>query len=631
MRITDSGVGAGPVALPYGRGRLSTLLTPARVRDELGELDVPFPAASDPDRWKALPEVTQHRLLESAAAARKAAWPELPATAYADFGRTGNRRRFEAASFARRAQLSALALGSCLDTSYVDSALDALWAICEESSWALPAHASGAPVGDTLHPVVDLFAAETGAQLAWATYVLAETLDELSPMILDRVRWEIDRRLITPFEQQDWPWMGVTTDHITNGNPWVCHNLLACILLLERDRPRRARLVSRLIAALDVYVHSMEADGSCTEGQSYWTVGPARLFDALWLLRLASGGSLDGVCLPEVTASIRYPVAMHVHGRQMVQHADGTPQWLVEPAILHRYGRATDNRPARQLAVCLRDLPTPADHQTSPPLWNALAELWEPGYLDAPVAQAPALETSWFDRSEVLVARSDPVSDRGLLLAAKGGHNDEDHNHNDVGSFSIAVNGLMVVVDPGVESYTAQTFGPRRYDLWTMRSDWHQLPMINGHVQRAGREHAATVVTTVGTDPGARIVGMTSELADTWPDQAGIESWRRSVTLNRDTDTVTVCDRWSIPALQTLELPLTLAYEPLIRGDEMIVAGLVIDITGFDATVECRDIDVEDRLHPIWGDHLWRVRLRPFELHAEGSWQITATRRQPNS
>lgn len=78
----------------------------------------------------------------------------------------------------------------------------------------------------------------------------------------------------------------------------------------------------------------------------------------------------------------------------------------------------------------------------------------------------------------------------------------------------------MVVVE-AVESYTAQTFGPQRDDLWSVRSDWHQLPVINGHVQEAGRDHGATAVTVIGAHSGARSVGLAAELAAAWPSRRG--------------------------------------------------------------------------------------------------------------
>ena len=91
-----------------------------------------------------------------------------------------------------------------------------------------------------------------------------------------------------------------------------------------------------------------------------------------------------------------------------------------------------------------------------------------------------------------------PASAAGLTLAVKGGHNGEHHNHNDVGSFVVASDGVPVIVDAGRPTYTAQTFGPDRYAIWTMQSGWHNVPVIGGREQLPGAAHAARDV--VGRD-----------------------------------------------------------------------------------------------------------------------------------
>ena len=37
-------------------------------------------------------------------------------------------------------------------------------------------------------------------------------------------------------------------------------------------------------------------------------------------------------------------------------------------------------------------------------------------------------------------------------------------------------------------TYTKQTFGKDRYTIWTMQSNYHNLPMINGVPQKFGQE-----------------------------------------------------------------------------------------------------------------------------------------------
>ena len=69
---------------------------------------------------------------------------------------------------------------------------------------------------------------------------------------------------------------------------------------------------------------------------------------------------------------------------------------------------------------------------------------------------------SWFEHAGVLVGRPAPGSACRVGVALKGGHNAEEHNHNDLGSFVVVLDATPVLLDPGNEHYTARTFGPRR-------------------------------------------------------------------------------------------------------------------------------------------------------------------------
>ena len=80
-----------------------------------------------------------------------------------------------------------------------------------------------------------------------------------------------------------------------------------------------------------------------------------------------------------------------------------------------------------------------------------------------------------------------------MYVVIKGGHNDESHNHNDVGSFMIYVDGKPVIVDAGNMVYTRKTFSAERYSLWNTRSMYHNVPLIGEDgEQRDGKEYRAT-------------------------------------------------------------------------------------------------------------------------------------------
>jgi hypothetical protein len=146
----------------------------------------------------------------------------------------------------------------------------------------------------------------------------------------------------------------------------------------------------------------------------------------------------------------------------------------------------------------------------------------------------------WLPSVQVLLARGRTGSAEGLTLAIKGGHNNEHHNHNDVGSFIVALGGVPVIVDAGRPTYTAQTFSPQRYDIWSMQSAWHNTPLVRGTQQAHGRQFAARDVTVEIDDRGCLLE---LQLADAYP-RSDLTSWRRSARLDRGTGHVTVTDSW---------------------------------------------------------------------------------------
>ncbi|MEM9424880.1 MAG: heparinase, partial [Spirochaetota bacterium] len=173
-------------------------------------------------------------------------WPHLTASNYLNFKRNGNRTHYEQPYFKRRKILWSLAIGECVENkgSYLDHIANAIWSICEESSWCVAAHNaaygndSGLPIIEK--PVIDLFAAETSAILSYVYFMLKSRLDEVSPVISQRIENEIVKRIIEPFlSRDDFWWMGINGRKVNNWNPWILSNIIPSILLIEEDHSLR--------------------------------------------------------------------------------------------------------------------------------------------------------------------------------------------------------------------------------------------------------------------------------------------------------------------------------------------------------------------------------------------------------
>ncbi len=211
-----------------------------------------------------------------------------------------------------------------------------------------------------------------------------------------------------------------------------------------------------------------------------------------------------------------------------------------------------------------------------------LAAITDDEWAAAPPAPFPAPLQSWLPATGVLTAREREGDTAGLFLAAKAGHNDESHNHNDVGSFIVAYNGRPLLIDPGAGLYTRQTFGPDRYQIWTMQSSWHNTPAPAGHAQAAGRAHRAT---DVSASLSAAAAELALDLAAAYPAAAGVRSWRRTLRLDRGGPLIAIHDSWELSeASQRTVCYLITPEEPQVAGATiMLPSGLVIDI---DATVD---------------------------------------------
>jgi hypothetical protein len=261
---------------PPKRRLLESHLTAAQMAKSLLPRDSwkPWPVAADRERWQSLPPQLTSRLIVDGEQALQTSWPALPATVFLEYVRTGNRSNYERLLRGRRSRLEALLWAECAEGRgrFLDEIANGVWLQCEETFWGYPAHLSlqkgGPGLPNAAEPVIDLFAAEAGALLAWLDYVLGERLDKVHPRVRERLRLEIDRRILTPYETRtDFWWMGFEANRpMNNWNPWINSNCLACALLTERVEARRAALAHKVVRSLDRFLDSYHDDGGCDEG-----------------------------------------------------------------------------------------------------------------------------------------------------------------------------------------------------------------------------------------------------------------------------------------------------------------------------------------------------------------------------
>ncbi|GAA2878528.1 heparinase [Actinoplanes cyaneus] len=607
---------------------------------------LPVPPATDRAAW-AVPPVDELR--SRAAADLGTPWPVPLASGYARYFRDGDRDAYEQVVRARheRVTRAAVLAAVTLGERWLDEVADGVTLWCEQSSWCWPAHDDtyerhGSVVPTVTDPYLDLGAGEVAAELAWIDHLLGAQLDERTPGLRQRIRHEVERRVLGPFERRrDWHWLGLD-GRVHNWNPWIHGNVLVAALQLVDEGERRESLIRLVIDGLDRYVAALPADGAIDEGYAYWWNGAGRLLEALDVLAYASGGVLNAEPIRVLRETVAFPHRMHLGGPWYVNFADcpARPRGEQPWHALHREARRAGDEATMAYAAAHRTPGTPVARE-SDGLGRLLRALTDPGWITATGAGSESwlpLDV-WLPSTQVLVARMAAGSPAGLTLAVKGGHNGENHNHNDVGGFVVALGGVPVLVDPGRPTYTAQTFGPRRYELWPMRSTWHNVPWIRGREQAPGPEHGAAGVVT---SSGRTYAQMSLDLANAYPaagSRASVEirRWRRTARLDRARAEVTVRDQWELAPAGHSPTRLHL----IVAGAVRLAAGHAV-ITALDGagvlrlswsppmpcTTTIQELD-DPLLSDVWGDQLTRLEIDVSGLGSIGTLDLTVKEQQP--
>ena len=623
-------------ALAAGQGPRN-LLTGALSEQTLGAALLPaaqwhpYPTIRDRADWEAVPQEIRAAFIQAARQHVGTTWERIPATVTLQFIRNGNRSNYDAINTRQRERLATLVLAEVFENGgrFLDDIANGIWAISEQTFWGSTAHLgmqrAGNGLPDVTEPVVDLFAAETAALLAWTDYLLGDRLDAVSPLVRKRIRAEVDRRIFTPaLARDDFWWMGFgERKNLNNWTPWIDSNWLAAVLLLEADPRRRAAAVYKIMRSLDNFINIYPDDGASDEGPGYWDRAAASLFDNLELLRGATSGRVDIYGSPLVRSMGQYIYRVYIKDQYFIPMGDASAKITPDAELVYQYGKRIGDPVMQGFGALLAQRRGPYHPGSSSP-GRILPALLIAKEIATATAAEPLPGSVWLPDLQLMAARSTPNSGAGLYVAAWGGHNGQSHNHNDVGNFIVYGDGKPVLIDVGVETYSAKTFSAQRYEIWTMQSAYHNLPTINGVMQGAGREFQAKDVSFNET---ANRVTFSADIAAAYPAEAGVRRWQRRVTLDRKTPAVELEDsyeltQWKEPARLSLMTPLRVDTS---RPGEVRLGGryvLTYDAGKVNAAVE--EIRVSDeRLRSVWGDGLERLVLTPRGTALRGAYRVT--------
>lgn len=601
----------------------------------------PYATIADRNAWGDLDAIWKEETIALGEQYLHFTYPYISATDFLDFSRTGNRVRFEDKSFVKRQALSALVLAECVEDKgrFLDDIINGIFSICEESAWQLPAHNTyirdtpQLPLPDATNPVMDLFCCETGAVLATAAYLLAPRLDAISPFITKRIQAEITHRIITPYLNCHFWWMGNGQEPMNNWTIWCTQNVLLSVLLTCRDRDIRSKVLSKACRSTDYFLAEYGDDGCCDEGAQYYRHAGLCLFHVMEILNQVTKGAFAPLYQQEKIRNIAsYILHVHIEDKYYVNFADCSPvagragsrEYLFASAIHNENMQLFAARDF--LAGGKQTLLLASENNLYYRLLNGFTVKDIRAFAAAHQEEVISHPDIFYPSVGLFITR-----DEQYYLAVKAGDNADSHNHNDTGSFTVYKNGLPLLIDVGVESYTKKTFSPQRYEIWTMQSYYHNLPALNGMMQKDGEVYKATDVR-YSLDTKERSIEM--DIAQAYPSECGIDFYKRSVRLLPG-EGIHMEDTFGYRDCATCEAPSPLAgsqaastrlsfmtYEkPVLQEDSSESTTLAIGLLGTmyingGQVAAIEEIPITDpRLMTAWEHNIYRILVDTTASH----------------
>lgn len=558
--------------------------------------------------------------------------PEITATDYMRLVRCGNRSQYEEKYFERRHKLNSLVAALYYDInvnnhSYdeiIDAVINLIWAICEESSWCLPAHntyirdSAQIILPDTNKPVLDLFACETGATLSMVYYTLKDKLDIISPLICERILYEVNKRITEPYINSHFWWMGNNDEIMCNWTVWCTQNVLLCSFMLPNNN--RRSIFEKACYSIDCFLKDYGDDGCCDEGPQYYRHAGLCLFGCLDILNQITDNAFITLYSNDKIRNIaEYIVNIHACGKYYINYADSSP--LAGSLTVREYLFAINCKLPTMISLAVNDYKESVkdktlfnDESVKLNLYYRIQTIYHSEeILNALDIKAENEKDIYYESVGIGIMRSPDYT-----ISIKAGNNGDSHNHNDTGSIIIYKRTDPIMVDVGPLTYSQKTFSDKRYEIWTMQSGYHNLPTIDGYDQINGKQYGAgQVIVSLSKDtPSERFISMNIEKA--YPNIKTLDkhsiTYNRKISINSAGDTVTLTDSLSVTPDKISNgviLNFITMHKPEVDETKQLIniGSAGVSYTGAEFT-EVEPLDTSDaRLRKSWPHNLYRIRL----------------------
>lgn len=584
---------------------------------------VTYPDYTDRVGWDKLFGATKSEYIKRGEQQLNYEWKVVKAMDYIEFERSGSRQVMETPFGDNNLAMIDLLMAELAEGKgrFIPQLINGVFHTCEMTSWALSAHLITQKIHRSLpdhrEQLIDLTSGDLSSMLSWVYYLLHNEFDKVNPSIAVRLRYELEKRTIEPYmNDANYYWWqafrATPTTMVNNWNPWCNSNVLQCLMLLENDPEKLAAGVYRTMQSVDRFLNYVHSDGACEEGPSYWGHAGGKLFDYLDLLSTITAGKVSLLGHPMVKNIGEYISRSYIGDGWVVNFADASAKGGGDAPLIYRFGKAVGSNEMIHFAALMNDHKLPRNRD----FYRTMQTLLIREELEATTPNHITPLQIWYPETEFCYMKNKS----GMFFAAKGGYNDESHNHNDAGSFSAWINNSPILIDAGVGTYTRQTFSSERYSIWTMQSNYHNLPMINGVAQQNGRNYKATQVKF---DSKKKM--FSADIATAYPESAKVKNWTRSYVLKGDK--LQINDTFELGEAIEKNIVHFMTWGDV---DSSVPGKVIISVNGqralltynpaqFDTALEAIPL-TDKRLSDVWGKQICRIILKAKAITKTGDY-----------
>lgn len=579
LALVDAAGAAPAIVKPVKSNQPFVELDPSRIV----ELAVMLPEkargfgapCSDRSVWSAL--ATNASFKKAVVTATRQLGNELPPWSddlYLDYSRTGKRPAGEKMMGNRHGLIRQLVWAECIENQgrFMPDIEKMLLEYAQEPTWTLPAHDRNLSCFKGTAYSVDLASSAFGHELAQVLWLLG---DKISAGTCAKVMGALEQRIFAPLRESFRTGKGNGWLHAEmNWNPVCLSGGVGAALAVLPDRRDRALFAAAGEHYSRYYLAGFSPDGYLGEGMGYWNYGMSHfllLREQLWQ---TTRGKVDLFADAKVRNAALYGINAEMVSGFYPAIADC--RWGTKPSeeVLWYLSRA--------LGLGLRRYENTYNPMNPSDLVFAPMRIF-PNSLSAVKSAGIAREglglRYFFEQAGVLVCRTAPDAGPPMGAALKGGHNDEPHNHNDVGSFTFVVGKEAFVADPGGPFvYSSKTFGKERYTAFKLFSSLgHDVPVVAGRAQIPGKLARAKILATKFSGTSDEI---SMDIASAY-DAPELKKLVRTFVFDRRSETLKVSDDFEFNRPAAFEVALTTRAEwqqvapdkiELRAGGERVVA-----------------------------------------------------------